>query len=359
MIIHTIMDSKNLFFTSPIAYECKVDESKFPLAKISQSFDDGSTVTEKFYCFSGNGDEATSCPEAFFVFEEEYVARSERLYWDNTDRFQNLDRVLQGSAKITWNDEIVNDNSIVSAPADQKYGLAIKKLITVFCGGDASGDDLHDTLFNSMLFAKRKSDDVFTYSNRMKRVFHLKQRLPHKTYPPQLTEQEKKLILFKHFPYPWKEHFNHSSLELSQISMTELINYMNKEKKAADYHEAQRTKNREQEFRKITGQKKSRKRKQHEQDTNDKDQNKSDENYNQCRKHPKHRHTWEECFLNPRNPNNKLKKQKKGKFNKNNNSTQNQTPENQPPAGEQRAADDGNSQSQTTPNVATLENIWG
>ena len=115
------MESKQLIINPPIPYEYKVDESKFPLAKISQSFDDGSTVTEKLYCFSGNGDVSTSSPEAFFIFQDEYKNRSDCLLWDNKDRFDNLSRVLQGSAKVAWSDEIVNDNAIVSAPATQKY----------------------------------------------------------------------------------------------------------------------------------------------------------------------------------------------------------------------------------------------
>ena len=65
------MESKQQSINTPLTYEYKVDESKFPLAKISQSFDDGSTVTEKLYCFSGNGDEPTSCAEAFFVFQDD------------------------------------------------------------------------------------------------------------------------------------------------------------------------------------------------------------------------------------------------------------------------------------------------
>ena len=130
------MESKQLIINPPIPYEYKVDESKFPLAKISQSFDDSSTVTEKLYWFSGNGDVSTSSPEAFFVFQNEYEKRTDRLLWDDKDHFDNLSHVLQGSAKVAWTDEIVNDNAIVSAPATQKYKLTIKKLTEMFCGGE-------------------------------------------------------------------------------------------------------------------------------------------------------------------------------------------------------------------------------
>lgn len=358
------MESKQQSINTPLTYEYKVDESKFPLAKISQSFDDGSTVTEKLYCFSGNGDEPTSCAEAFFVFQDEYESRTERLYWDDKDRFDNLPRVLQGSAKVAWTDEIVSDNAIVSAPDAQKYALAIKKLTEIFCGGDASGDDLRDALWNSPIFRKRKSENMFQYLNRMNRIFHLDTRLLHKMYIADLTEQEKKRIIFNGVPYQWKENFRHTALDLSKISMRELVSYMQKEKQAADIHDAHRSKNRDQEMRKITGHKRSRKRKNH--STNDKDANneeKTDENYNQCKKHPNHKHTWEECFLNPRNPNNKLKRQRKGKFqSRNNDAAAHSNPQNnnQPPVGEQRAADSNNNQSPpTSVDTGALENIWG
>ncbi|GFH49194.1 predicted protein [Chaetoceros tenuissimus] len=360
------MESKQLIINPPIPYEYKVDESKFPLAKISQNFDDGSTVTEKLYCFSGNGDVSTSSPEAFFVFEDEYKSRTERLLWDDKDRFDNLPRELQGSAKVTWTDEIATDNAIVSAPAQQKYKLAIKKLTETFCGGDAPGDVQRDAFWNSPIFRKCKHENMFQYLNRMNRIFHLDSRLLHKMYPNDLNDQEKKRIIFKGVPYQWKENFRHTGMDLTYITMKELVNYMQKEKQAADLHDANRTKNRQQEMRKITGHRRSRKRKS--QSTNDEDkEEKTDEGYNQCRKHPQNKHTWEECFLNPRNPNNKLnnKRQKKSKFHssRNNNATANNgnnQSHNQPPVAEQRAAESNNNQSPPTSTDAgaTLDNIW-
>ena len=76
--------------------------------------------------------------------------------------------------------------------------------------------------------------------------------------------------------------------------MKELVNYMQIEKQAADIHDAQRSKNSEQEMRKITGQRRSNKRKTY--PANDADTDKEEKNkerFNQCRKHPNHKHTWE------------------------------------------------------------------
>ena len=106
-----------------------------------------------------------------------------------------MPHVLQGSTNVAWTDKTVNDNSIVSVPATQKYALAIKKLIEIFCGVDASGDYLHDALWNIQIFCKHKNENMFQYLNHMNPIFYLDTHLLQKMYIMYRTNGRKTFVI--------------------------------------------------------------------------------------------------------------------------------------------------------------------
>jgi hypothetical protein len=170
-----------------------------------------------------------------------------------------------------------------------------------------------------------------------------------------LTDLEEKTLMLQSFPTTWVTNFLHSGKTSYSVDMDSICEYMRNEKNLADIEDARAQRIKKQE---AKASKALRKKKDLQENNATEDSNADDEKgkYNQCRRHPKHHHTWEECYLNPSNPNNKLKNKRQKRSEQGNASTSNnntQTNPQQAPNTEQRNLD----QEECTTRVPT-HNIW-
>ena len=278
---------------TPVTYENKFDETKFPLAKITQHFEGGESVSEKFYCFSGNDNIQGGC-RAFLCFRDDFEEKSENLLWDDLDRFENIHRVLKGTAKAFWNNKIATDQAIVSRPEDHRYNAGMIKLQLRFCGGRSARDNLRAYL-ESKAVMKARETPIDTHRSWMEELFSIYNRLEGRMYG-QLTDLEEKFIMLNTFPHEWVDNFFHSGRQVYSVDMEDLCDYMRSEKKIADIAGITQVKKTKTKDTQTSSNKRV-------QENNATEANYTNERvrqvgqYNQCRRHPNHHHTWEECFF--------------------------------------------------------------
>lgn len=166
------------------------------------------------------------------------------------------------------------------------------------------------------------------------------------------------------FPSEWVDNFFHSGRWVYSVDMEDLCDYMCSKKKIADVAGIVQFKKNKTKDIQISCKIKHMQEINTTKTTDTNDEVGQVEQYNQCHWHPNHHHTWEECLLNPRNPNNKLKNKKQKRNEQDNTSTSNNNNNNQAnpqqaPATEQRNLDQNHEEGtrvQTQP--PTTGNIW-
>jgi hypothetical protein len=303
---------------TPVFYKTTLDESNFTKAKLEQTFDDGSRKKVTLPVFTGDGGK-TGNTEALIHCLDQYIRHTSKdLQWEDQDRFDNLEDVLTGEAFAYWTEEVVPRYENTPVP---RFDPAIALLIQRFSGGDRGRDHLIRYL-QSVNVRKDIENTVQEHFGRLIHMMNISDRLSGIEFPA-LTPVQRKKVLIESLPHQWRVNFNNAGLDYVTMTTLEIENYFTLQKEQADKDHKNKKKNNQS---KSEAQQKGKRK--HGGFSKGKGSPSSDDKNpeitNKCRKHPKGRHNWEDCYQNPKNKRAKQNDSRRG-GNKQSNSNQHES----------------------------------
>lgn len=301
--------------STPVKYDDKFKPTKLLTTKVEQRFEDGTVIKKVLPMFSGEEDQDGGV-EAMFYVKEAYEHACKSLDWTTPqEKFAHFNEVLYSLALTYWNDEIENSVSLRQDCWTRAWTLMASRFSP---GGKYSKDQLLDYL-KSPSCRKLNSISVNEHIARILRMIHIADQLEgieNDSFP--ITAIQKKKIIIQSMPNRWVNNLKSFNPSYMSMNLQELQDYFNTQKEISD-NQVQQIKNKRKEqdsktSTNVTSARTSNKFARRSPDTNFKRKDPANSNANkdanqnplaneQCRRHPYHKHTWNECYNNPKGKN--------------------------------------------------------
>jgi hypothetical protein len=272
--------------TTPVKYDGKIKPKDFATIKLEQAFNDKSIVKRTVPMFSGEAGPEGGI-EAMYHVKEAYEHACKALAWNTSEeKFNNFNEVVYSLALYYWTNTI---ELAFSNPGPDIWEKAWKLMAVRFStGGKHSKDQLLEYL-KSDACRKQIKTSVNEHIARILRMIHIADQLEGDENRPVTTTQTKSIII-KSMPSSWRNNLKSSNAAYMDMDINDLQDYFNLQKEISDNSNGRDvTKNHRATANGKKGSKFSK--------------GKANEDYEpsqQCRKHPQHKHTWAQCFQNPK-----------------------------------------------------------
>lgn len=297
-------------------YDAGFDKSKLSREKIEHTDEEGIRRTHKMYMYSGDTKETGSAESYLYCLQyfETYSVKSLGLrtieYWDK------YGEVLSDIAQDYWQSSVMPKitRELPTGTRDRKYKRGIELMKQRFCGGDRARDRMLPHLYE---MNKPFEVSVEAHVGRMELLMNYTNKLMGKLVPP-LDEARKRDVLIMSFPDQWIGPLKSSRADYLELTMEEIQTFMMTQKQLSDEAKVKRDKRPSREDQGTNKKPKRGNRNDNNNSANNNNNNNrrrnNNSNHNQnntrpahmCRLHPTSNHAWSECYLNPRNPNNRL-----------------------------------------------------